>query len=132
MNRSAGGRARWGLFVRALVLVLAASLGSGGALPWFARQIAGPAAHVCHCSTHYDCLCVRCQPDRPELRFSEASIKGQCGQDEVSVVGKAFRAIVMYPAGVPVAGIELASRADAPPALRSVAPPAPPTPPPRA
>jgi hypothetical protein len=121
---------RWGVFW-ALALALSASIGAGGALPWIARALSGPAAHFCHCSTHFDCLCARCHPDDEGLRFSDASIKGQCGDDEAFAVGKAFTAIVPPPLGVPVA-LGSPSRPPPPsPALTSALARPPPTPPPR-
>jgi len=51
--------------------------------------------HVCHCqASHQDCLCVKCHPDNEDLRLSEESLRGQCGDDDVIAFGKAMRATV--------------------------------------
>jgi len=123
---------RWGLLVRALIIVLVASVGAGGTLPWVVRELAGPPAHVCHCSTHFECLCVRCHPDQDELRFSEESIKGQCGDEDTFFVGKGVRGFVPRTVGLPVAGVEVVLPSVVLPALVSTPMRAPPTPPPRA
>jgi hypothetical protein len=122
---------RWGhLLVLALVLPLALS----SALPIFARAAGGPTPHVCQCAIrggHSTCGCPVCNPDRDDLRLSEASIRGKCGDDD-AVFGAALGSAVAAPAGFTVI----------PPNVTRVAPPSlwprlatvfrtPPTPPPR-
>jgi len=89
---------RWGhLFVLALVLPLALS----SALPTFARVLGGPTAHVCQCAIrggHSTCGCPICNPDRDDLRLSEASIRGKCGDDDLAF-GAALGSAVTPPPG---------------------------------
>lgn len=81
-------------FVRAIVLVLGLSLGGGSAWPMLAALFVGEV-HVCHChASHQDCLCVKCHPDNDDMRVSEESVRGQCGDDDVIAFGKAIRATV--------------------------------------
>jgi len=134
MRTSAGSSTalrRWAGRSLALVLLLVASLVSGGALPWIASQLAGPAPHVCRCSAHYECVCARCRPDQPELRFSEESVKGKCGDDDAVFGSKAFKAVATRSLGLPVAGALAALPAQGPQALASLPPLEPPVPPPR-
>jgi hypothetical protein len=71
------------VFVLALVLPLCLS----SALPIFARALGGPVVHVCHCAAHggpASCGCPICNPDRDDLAFSEESIRGKCGDDDLA------------------------------------------------
>lgn len=131
-SRSSTGPRRWAERSLALVVLLVASLASGGALPWIAGQLGGPAPHVCRCSAHYECVCARCRPDHPELRFSEESVKGKCGDDDAVFGSKAFKAVVARSVGLPVAGALAALPALDSPALVSLPSLEPPVPPPRA
>jgi hypothetical protein len=123
---------RWGhVFVLALLLPLALS----SALPMFARVLGGPAVHVCKCEIrggHSTCGCPICNPDRDDLRLSESSIRGKCGDDDLTF-GAALGSAVAPPAGVTVLPPDVTG------VLRPVLPPrlaavflTPPTPPPRA
>ena len=88
------------LFVLALVLPLAFS----SALPVFARALGGPVVHVCHCELrggHSTCGCPICNPDRDDLRLSEASLRGKCGDDDVTF-GAALGSAILAPASAVV------------------------------
>lgn len=112
-----------------LVLLLATCVAWGGMLPVVARIVVD-APHVCHCkASEHDCVCVRCQPDRPELWTSEESVKGQCGDDDAFPSASGVRGIVATPFVV-VAAVPTGARAPAlltsPPEAPSRAPPVPP------
>jgi hypothetical protein len=89
---------RWGhIFVLALVLPLALS----SALPTFARVLGGPLTHVCHCEIrggHSTCGCPICNPDRDDLKLTDASIRGKCGDDDVAFGAALGSAILPAPA----------------------------------
>jgi hypothetical protein len=118
------------LFVLALVLPLALS----SALPTLAHVLGGPLAHTCHCEIrggHSTCACPICNPDRDDLKLSEESIRGKCGDDDLTF-GAALGSAVLPAAGVTVLPADVSRKA------RPIAahPPAsvfrpPPTPPPR-
>ena len=122
---------RWGhVFVLALVLPLALS----SALPALARILGGPMAHVCHCDVrggHSTCACPVCNPDRDDLRLSEASLRGKCGDDD-PVAGASLGAAVPLPPGVTIVPADLSGEAmpDVP-GRRALVFLTPPTPPPR-
>jgi hypothetical protein len=128
----AAGRMKWGhLLVLALILPLALS----SALPAFARVIAGPTPHVCHCQMSGGrgamSDCPICNPDRDDLWLTEAALRGTCG-DEDLVFGATLGVAVLAPPGVTILPPEVAREAlpDAPLRLAAVFV-APPTPPPR-
>ena len=79
-------RTRWltrALFFALVLLPLAFS----SSLPAYARIVSGQAAHVCACETrggHTTCACPICHPDREDLRLTEESIRGRCGDDDVT------------------------------------------------
>lgn len=61
----------------------------GAALPAWARTIAGPEAHVCHCETrggHAHCACPVCFPElkdgNDDLFAGVPSMSGRCGKDD--------------------------------------------------
>jgi hypothetical protein len=67
----------------------------------FARALGGPTVHVCQCEIrggHSTCGCPICNPDRDDLRLSEASIRGKCGDDDLAF-GAALGSAVAPPAG---------------------------------
>jgi hypothetical protein len=118
------------VFVLALVLPLCLS----SALPIFARALGGPVVHVCHCAAHggpASCGCPICNPDRDDLAFSEESIRGKCGDDDLAF-GAALGSAVAPPPGFVVLTPDLvaATHPSPVPDLPSVLL-APPTPPPR-
>jgi hypothetical protein len=122
---------RWG-HVIVLMLVLPVALSS--ALPTFARVLGGPAPHVCHCAIrdgHSTCGCPICNPDRDDLKLSEASIRGKCGDDDV-VFGGGLDVAIAPPPGITIVPPDVT--AEAPPAVSPRLPLVfltPPTPPPR-
>jgi hypothetical protein len=101
LRRMDAGWRRWGhVVVLALVLPLALS----SALPMFARALGGPLPHVCHCEIrggHSTCGCPICNPDRDDLRLSDASIRGKCGDDDLAF-GGALGSAVLPAAGFTV------------------------------
>jgi hypothetical protein len=123
---------RWGpAWVLALVLPLALS----SALPAFARMVAGPTPHVCHCEMHGGrgamSDCPICNPDRDDIGVSEASLRGTCGDEDV-VFGATLGLAVLAPPGVTIVPPDM-TRNILPRALLRIAAVfvAPPTPPPR-
>jgi hypothetical protein len=74
---------RW---IRLSAAVLSLLVALGAQLPYFARLVAGPKAHVCHCETgkgHAHCACPICFPDRePDLGTFDVTLKGRCGDDD--------------------------------------------------
>ncbi len=121
----------WGhVFVLALVLPLALS----SALPMFAHALGGPAIHVCKCEIrggHSTCGCPICNPDRDDLRVTEATIRGKCGDDDLSF-GAALGSAVAPPPGFVVLPPDITGALA--PALSPRLPTvflSPPTPPPR-
>lgn len=101
---------RWGhLFVLTLVLPLALS----SALPIFAQVLGGPTPHVCHCEIrggHSTCACPICNPDRDDLKLNEVSLRGKCGDDDLTF-GAALGSAVPAPAGVTIIPPDLAGEA---------------------
>ncbi len=78
-------------FSRALVLALVLMVAIGAALPAWARTIAGPEAHVCHCETgsahaHSHCACPVCFPElrdgNDDLQAGIPAMSGRCGKDD--------------------------------------------------
>jgi hypothetical protein len=127
-------RKRWKRWGHLLVLALLLPLALSSALPTFARVLGGPAPHVCHCEIrggHSTCACPICNPDRDDLKLSEASIRGQCGDEDLAF-GAALGAAVPPPSGFAIAPPDLTGEA-----VPNVVPPlplvslTPPTPPPR-
>lgn len=117
-----------------VVLALVLPLAFSSALPIFARAMGGPAVHVCHCAAHggpASCGCPLCNPDRDDLAFTEESIRGQCGDEDLAF-GAALGSAVAPPAGFAVLRPDVVATA-----RPSVAPRlpmlflSPPTPPPR-
>ncbi|MBX3192708.1 MAG: hypothetical protein KF819_37335 [Labilithrix sp.] len=66
------------------VLVVLVALGA--AMPAWARLVAGPAEHACHCETrggHAHCACPLCFPELREVEtFGAPSVSGKCGTDD--------------------------------------------------
>jgi hypothetical protein len=92
--------------LRALIVVLALSLGSNGALPLWAQLAGIEGIHVCHCAAaKHDCVCPKCNTDPHDGAVLADVVKGRCGDDEVAYVGKAFQA-VLPPSAVVVPGSE--------------------------
>jgi hypothetical protein len=125
------GWMKWG---HALVLALVLPLALAGALPAFARVVAGPAPHMCHCemrSGHAMSDCPICNPDRDDFSPSEVSLRGACGDEDV-VFGATLGLAVLAPPGVTVVppGVHRAARLAGPLQLAAVFV-TPPTPPPR-
>ena len=128
-------RTCWLTLTRAIIVALVLPLGFAGALPSFARIVSGEAPHVCHCEMrggHATCACPICHPDREDLRLTEESIRGRCGDKDV-----------VFSAALDVAVPHVFFAFYAPPSLRAPPPHreagrparifvAPPTPPPRA
>ena len=126
-----GARRGWAhLVVLSLVLPLALST----SLPMFARALAGPAPHICHCAVrggHSTCACPLCHPGREDLRFSPASVRGQCG-DEDLVFGATSATAMPAPPAVRVLGATVSwGRVVARPSRGPTLFLKPPTPPPR-
>jgi hypothetical protein len=131
---SAVWKRRWRSWAHVFVLALVLPLALSSALPMFARALGGPVVHVCKCEIrggHSTCGCPICNPDRDDLRLSEASIRGQCGDEDLAF-GAALGSAVAPPAGFVVLPPELAGALGPAPAPRipGVFLP-PPTPPPR-
>lgn len=130
----AAGWMKWGhLLVLALILPLALS----SALPAFARVVAGPAPHVCHCqmsgghTAMSDCPICNPERDADDVWVSVASLRGTCGDEDI-VFGATLGLAVLAPPGVRILPPEV--RREAPPGapLRLAAVfVTPPTPPPR-
>jgi len=124
----------WRCAARFLVLALILPLALSTALPGFARAVAGPAAHFCRCEIrggHSTCACPICNPDRADLRLSEESIRGKCGDDDL-VFGGAL-AVALAPGAGFVVLRPAVDRAPPPfsHAVRLDVHLTPPTPPPR-
>jgi hypothetical protein len=120
--------------LRALVFALLLPLAFTSGLPMLARVLHGPATHVCHCEMrggHSTCACPICHAGDPELTFSDASIRGRCGDEDVAF-GAPFGFAVVAPA-FRVSLAPLVGRAEtrAPPSVRARALPEPSVPPPR-
>ncbi|MBX3187301.1 MAG: hypothetical protein KF819_09805 [Labilithrix sp.] len=82
------GFARSRVAVRIAMCLLAALVMLGAALPWYAKSLAGPTPHVCHCETgrgHASCACPICFPslDDDDSAVAEGAVSGRCGDDEV-------------------------------------------------
>ncbi|MBS2012919.1 MAG: hypothetical protein JST00_08535 [Deltaproteobacteria bacterium] len=76
-------------FSRALVVALVLMVAVGAALPAWARTIAGPEAHVCHCETrggHAHCACPICFPElkdaNDDLVTGVPAMSSRCGKDD--------------------------------------------------
>jgi hypothetical protein len=92
-----------------VVLALVLPLAFSSALPIFARALGGPAIHVCRCAAHggpASCGCPICNPDRDDLAFSEESIRGKCGDDDLAF-GATLGSAVAPPPGFIVLGPSL-------------------------
>lgn len=81
----------------------------GAALPAWARTIAGPEAHVCHCETsggHAHCACPVCFPElkdaNDDLVFGQPMVSSRCGKDDPG-----WRTLAC--AGVPTSGFVVAA-----------------------
>lgn len=81
----------------------------GAAMPAWARTIAGPAAHVCHCETrggHAHCACPVCFPElkdgNDDLVAGQPVLSGRCGKDDPG-----WRTLAC--AGVPTSGFVVAA-----------------------
>jgi len=78
----------WTAVTRLVLMALVLPLALSSALPIFARALGGPPVHVCRCDIHHStCACPICHPDRDDLRLSEKSIRGTCGDDDLSFGG---------------------------------------------
>ncbi len=127
-------KAMWMRRVHVFVLMLALPLALSSALPTFAYALGGPATHVCKCEIrggHSTCGCPICNPDRDDLRLSEASIRGKCGDEDLAF-GAALGSAVAPPAGFVVLPPDMSGALE--PALAPRLPSlflTPPTPPPR-
>ena len=100
----------------------------------FARVFGGPTAHVCHCdirSGHSTCACPICNPDRDDLRLSEASLRGECGDDDLAFGATLGFAVAPPPGVVVVPPDPTGEEAPGTPAPRALVFLTPPTPPPR-
>jgi len=119
--------------LRAVVLLLAVSVGSAGALPVWAALVGVEAPHVCHCSTeHHDCVCARCHTDPDgEMRFSKETLQNRCGDDDVLFGGRQLLAIAAPLPAIVAAPAHATVATLLPGRLRSRDPGEPPTPPPR-
>jgi hypothetical protein len=118
--------------VLALILPLALS----SALPAFARIVAGPTPHVCHCEMHGGrgamSDCPICNPDRDDMGVSEVSLRGTCGDEDAVVFGATLGVAVLAPPGVTIVPPDGTRNALPSAPLRIAAVfVAPPTPPPR-
>jgi hypothetical protein len=89
---------------------------------------------VCQCALHggpSTCGCPLCNPDREDLALNEASIRGKCGDDDLSF-GASLGSAIAAPPGVtvipPDVTVSAAPRAPLRLALVFLTPP---TPPPR-
>lgn len=128
-------RALWLAITRGILVALVLPLAFSSALPTYARLVTGHAAHVCQCERragHATCACPICHPDRDDLRLSEESIRGRCGDDDV-VSGAALDVAIPPAFFAFFAPVSLRTSAPSPddgrPLQIFVAPP---TPPPRA
>jgi hypothetical protein len=72
-----------------LVAVLALFVALGASMPAYARLLAGPQPHVCHCETssggHAHCACPICFPELradDDLLIGGGVAKGVCGDDD--------------------------------------------------
>ena len=117
-----------------MVLALILPLALSSALPIFARVAGGPVPHVCHCDVragHSTCACSICNPDRDDLKLTQASLRGKCGDDD-SVFGATLGAAVAPPPGVTVIPPDVTREASPAISLRlALVFLPPPTPPPR-
>jgi hypothetical protein len=117
--------------VLALVLPLALS----SALPAFARVVAGPTPHVCHCemSGGHGAMsdCPICNPERKGLWPSEVSLRNRCGDEDV-VFGASLGFAVLAPprVAIPPPAVSRGVRPADPLRLAAIFV-TPPTPPPR-
>lgn len=98
-------------FSRALVLALVLMVAVGAALPAWARTIAGPQAHVCHCEkvsahTHSHCACPICFPElrdaNDDFQAGLPTISSRCGNDDpgwqtLACAGAPIRGFVVSP-----------------------------------
>ena len=114
-----------------LALVLALPVLLGPSLPFFARMVAGPRAHVCHCDAkHTSCACPICFPDREDLKKNELAVSGPCGDEDPVFTTTALPAVMSPPVVVVAkATIEVAAERAIPPFVaRGPSPPEPPPP----
>ena len=104
-------------------MVLVIPLALSWSLPALARVVAGPPVHVCHCDMrhgHATCACPKCFPERQELAFSEDALRGQCGDEDVTLRETKFVDAGVFPADFAVSPVLVLflSHLD-PPGLRS-------------
>jgi hypothetical protein len=105
------------------VAVLALLVALGPSTGFYAKLVAGRAAHVCHCEVrggHATCACPICFP---ELRGDDdgdvATMKGVCGDDDPVVRAASYPAVALTPSSfVPAVDWEIASSFAPPHALR--------------
>jgi hypothetical protein len=123
-------RLRAAAYVRLLALGLVLPVLLGAHLPWLARVIAGPAAHVCRCDAHHtDCACPICFPDREDLKKNELAVRAPCGDADEAFGTVAFPAVLAAPVVVvPRAPVAFAVPVFAVPSIAHG--PSPPDPPP--
>jgi hypothetical protein len=127
-------RARWIQWGHAWVLALILPLALSSALPAFARIVAGPTPHMCHCdmrSGHAMSGCPICNSDQDDVGLTEASLRGRCGDEDV-VFGATLGLAVLAPPAVKVVAPGVTREALAAMSLGvAVVFVTPPTPPPR-
>jgi hypothetical protein len=129
-------RETWAAMTRLVLCALVVPLALSSALPVFARTLGGPPVHVCHCAVrggHSTCACRICHPERDDLRFSEESIRGTCGDEDFAYggpTGLAWAVPVASAVRILPAPVSR-SLAELPTERVPVVPPDPPTPPPR-
>ena len=78
-------------YARLVILLVSLPLTSAGALPAWAALFGVEGPHICHCAD-YECHCVRChtESDDPTLLVSSESLKGRCGEDDISFGSRMF------------------------------------------
>ena len=124
--------ARTWLQLALAVLSLMVALGS--TLPAYARMVAGPKAHVCHCDTagpHAHCECPICFPDLDSsLEARILSISGKCGDDDTGWKTLSEPGLMPSPVITLVPAVRIVPLTSEPPNLssRRLDPPEPPPP----
>ena len=119
---------RWRRLFVALCSVVVAL---GTFLPLYAKLVAGPKAHVCHCessaSGHARCACPICFPELADEPISTETMTGRCGDDDTgwrsfsqpAVVPPAFAVVPRSAVDLsPIAHVDLHPRSDDPPEPR--------------
>jgi hypothetical protein len=81
-------RALWIALPRLLLLAALLPLSLSSSLPLLAKSLGSPPLHVCHCEIrggHSTCACPICHPERTDLTFTQESIRGSCGDDDLAL-----------------------------------------------